>query len=629
MKFITKKTFFAFFLLGCLFTLTLSISLGTESGTSRLSRKHKTLAGGDPSKEEQKNGANGTAITLETIIGHELNSTFTIKNPVDFQNKLRVPNLMLKDPQILEIYHIMSSAKNGKVTQEDMRSFYNLFIKNFDLCDTKKQNKITKEEFVKCMTSDVFLSKIQVPTESQVTNKNLTSKDEFPKILFEIYDENRNDALTFYDYLTLRLLRFSWDKCSVNAAILDEANFACAINAASGYKTLSHNSLNRLFGFAMEISGSRTTIDFVSFSHVALSLNLFGKINGKRDSEISQKELMIALEHGILPSRYNEDVVNEMFALIADDTISTKGIDMFSFVFYDYFLRIFDKPFIDGKDKANQLALTKEEFAEILKNNFYYLSSMKNEIFNIPFFEKIKPDSFSMSEEAKQKSELKNEGAFLTMIQKKDSFYALTTNSTNYKHDMETKANSIFEVLDYAAQGKINFLNFAHFVQVNYIFTKLDKLKKGRIAAGTLYQKLYSYYEFPLISSTIKQRSQKFSLFNPKIYFDLFNTFVVLKIDDVAQIYLRREGSMLLNEVEIKEIMIKIGYEAVPDDYLVPCLRGTNSRALPVYDWECTVIGAVRNMIDFHETQMDYIASKKYKMNLSHTEFKNEIKELA
>ena len=72
------------------------------------------------SKEEKKEEKKKIA-TLSTILGKEINSTFTVKNSVDFQNLLRVPSLHLSDPQIQDIYMIMSSKKNGIVTQEDMK----------------------------------------------------------------------------------------------------------------------------------------------------------------------------------------------------------------------------------------------------------------------------------------------------------------------------------------------------------------------------------------------------------------------------------------------------------------------------------------------------------------------------
>ena len=62
------------------------------------------------SKEEKKEEKKKIA-TLSTILGKEINSTFTVKNSVDLQNLLRVPSLHLSDPQIQGIYMIMSSKK--------------------------------------------------------------------------------------------------------------------------------------------------------------------------------------------------------------------------------------------------------------------------------------------------------------------------------------------------------------------------------------------------------------------------------------------------------------------------------------------------------------------------------------
>ena len=119
------------------------------------------------SKEEKKKIS-----TLSSILGKEINSTFTVKNSVDFLNLLRVPSLHLSDPQIQDIYMIMSSKKNGIVTQEDMKNFNSLFVTNFEQCDKDNTNLISKKEFEKCIKKDPYLSQIQLPPN--VTHADLS-----------------------------------------------------------------------------------------------------------------------------------------------------------------------------------------------------------------------------------------------------------------------------------------------------------------------------------------------------------------------------------------------------------------------------------------------------------------------
>ena len=67
----------------------------------------------------------------------------------------------------------------------------------------------------------------------------------------------------------------------------------------------------------------------------------------------------------------------------------------------------------------------------------------------------------------------------------------------------------------------------------------------------------------------------------------------------------------------------------IPDDYMNTCMRGSNERGMHLYEWDCAIINAIRNVIEFQEKQMDYLAVKKYDLKLSKTEFKNVPDDLA
>ena len=567
------------------------------------------------SKEEKKEEKQKIA-TLSALLGKEINSTFTVKNSVDFQNLLRVPSLHLSDPQIQDIYMIMSSKKNGIVTQEDMKNFNSLFVTNFEKCDKDNTNLISKEQFEKCIEKDPYLSQIQLPP-------NVTRSD-LSKSLFDIFkDDTSNGGLSFYNYLTLRLVRFAWDKCSVNIDLIDEANFACAINSVSFYKTMSRSATHRLFSIAMK--SPRNKIDFVSFSEIAMSLIVFARANSKSDEEISEKEMLISLEHGVLPSRYNKEIINDIFKLTKNDEGNV--MDLFSFVFYDKYIRMFEMPFDADKKKKNEMTLSKEEFVNIVTNRTE--KRMIEEIDNIITYSKMDLKSFALSEETKQ-GDKKDEGTFLSMIQKKDSFKSLTKDNKKYKDDdIKKKAERIFNVLDISNRTEISFTKFISFIQFNFVFASIDTKHHYKLTADTLYTKLTTYYDYPMISSSMKKKAQKFSLFSHKSYFDLFNAMLVINIEDLGEAYRRREGVTMMNEVEMKETMKKIGYDMIPDDYMNTCMRGSNERGMHLYEWDCAIINAIRNVIEFQEKQMDYLAVKKYDLKLSKTEFKNVPDDLA
>ena len=111
---------------------------------------------------------------------------------------------------------------------------------------------------------------------------------------------------------------------------------------------MSRSATHRLFSIAMK--SPRNKIDFVSFSEIAMSLIVFARANSKSDEEISEKEMLISLEHGVLPSRYNKEIINDIFKLTKNDEGNV--MDLFSFVFYDKYIRMFEMPFDADKKKG-------------------------------------------------------------------------------------------------------------------------------------------------------------------------------------------------------------------------------------------------------------------------------------
>jgi len=85
--------------------------------------------------------------------------------------------------------------------------------------------------------------------------------------------------------MTLRLMVFSWKHCSVQGPFIEESNFECAVEVASGYRTLSKSAARRLFKLGLELSNNEylRNLDFITFLYVSLSMRLYGKINRKED----------------------------------------------------------------------------------------------------------------------------------------------------------------------------------------------------------------------------------------------------------------------------------------------------------------------------------------------------------
>ena len=144
--------------------------------------------------------------------------------------------------------------------------------------------------------------------------------------------------MTYYNYMQLRLLTFSWIKCSVGAPLIDEARFECAVEIASGWKTMPRNQARALFAKTLSYSDAGNRLmDFVRYCDLTLSVRVYGKLNGKEDNLITRNEMNLGLDNNILPQRYNQQTIVYLFKLANDNSAgNSSGIDLISFCFYDF-----------------------------------------------------------------------------------------------------------------------------------------------------------------------------------------------------------------------------------------------------------------------------------------------------
>jgi hypothetical protein len=112
---------------------------------------------------------------------------------------------------------------------------------------------------------------------------------------------------------------------STGSPFLEEAAFECAIEKASGWKTMSRNQGRALFDNALSFSNSvNRQMDFIIFSDLALSVRLFGKVNRNEDNVASVNEFNLALDNSILPERFNQKTIEYLLDVEIDISFKNK-----------------------------------------------------------------------------------------------------------------------------------------------------------------------------------------------------------------------------------------------------------------------------------------------------------------
>ena len=673
MKLLKNKQFiFSLLIILSFQIITLVNTFSNKKITELTSRRHQrtssqsaqaapTLA---PNAAAATNATNVTVDRLSNSTFRDLNNPFIINPLKNFRSKNRKWDFKLLDKQLEEIYKDMLYSSEKNVRPLSIQAFIQNFIGTFEKCDTNLDNVLSLAEFTICMKSDTFFSKISIPNSqpvmisSYVPDQNYTNATNFYLQIFNILDENKNNYLNFHDYMKLRLMVFSWKHCSVQGPFIEESNFECAIEVASGYRTLSKTAARRLYKLGIELSNSESlrNLDFISFLYISTGMRLFGKINGKEDGDITKSEFNNALDNNILPIRYSQNVINQIFGLVNEKSIQNQGIDKLTFVFLDFSLRLFNvanatRPYyISQTDFIGILAnplFPKSTLGQISKIPSYVMTNNSFQMFaamNLTQF--YSEDDYLMKflEIKKNNKNVKFSNALL--LKKLEAVFsqapaatpaapaaapaaaaaaapAAAGNSSTPVFNISQVGGNIFNLLDTNNDGWVSFQDFGHMMQLIYIFNKNDVYGKGVLTIGKIIDVFKSYSEYPRISLVNRQRVRRLDMINQDLQINAFELLVIFKIDDIVDYYVRASDKTTLYEVDLKNILAKCGLRYMPDAYLNKCLRGNDMNNIPKYDWECSITSGITLMSQYYEAAFSYTLAKVNGLNITNTVFNN------
>jgi hypothetical protein len=554
-----------------------------------------------------------------------LNTTESIDTTNSMREVLRTWDLKLTDKQLLEIAQDMMKGEETLITPDSKRSFLHFFVNMFTYCDTNKNNALEYNEFELCMKNDTYLRALQPPPErySAYREHSAANPTGFYTMIFNTVDTLEDKSINFYEYMLLRLFAFSWKKCSVMGPYIEEIAFECAIDISSGGNTLSRSTYKKLYYIATEIADNENirNIDFITYLNVGLSARLYFKINNKQDTDVTKREMTLALDSNILPARYTTDVVDNFFRLTGETDKPDGGLDLVSFVFYDFFLSLFDSAIAQRKSHLNS-----DEFLKVI-DNYLFPNRTKSEVELAPQNE-LTPTSLNQftymnltNFGSEENHFLKTYASFL----EKDNLLTLTNSGTFTKLRFNAKKTytEVFNIIDSDSDGWINFYDFGEFIQIAYLYSIFDVYNKGRIIASELKDKFSNYYDIPIISDSLRNRAKRFSLLPKDIYVDVKTTILLLRLEDIVQSLTRRTDPTLIYEYELKNVLAAVNMKFVPDQLLNQCLRGTDADKIPQYDWECSFIKAITDMLKYYESSYALIQTKSKGFNLQNTIFVN------
>jgi hypothetical protein len=608
-------------------TVSINLKKSEEKTESVLSSNRKTHHKRSSIMAEAA-GKNVTNITtsLSNSTYKDLNITFVTQPVEEFKKINRNWDLKLFDQQLEDIATIMTDKDQNYQTMDSKRAFIKQFISKYEACDKDKDNVLNYEEFSNCVKTDEYLYSLKPPTPLYAAHTNYTysNKTGFYMILYNIMDSYTTNYTNFHDYMFVRLLAYSWRKCSVLAPFIEEVNFECAIDVVAGHKTMSRNSVRNLYQMGLHLGNNESirNMDFITYAIIATSVRLYARINTREEGDLTKEEMNFGLDKNILPIRYNQEVISNMYQLIEEADKPNQGMDLVSFVFYDFALKIFDIP------KAfRKYHLTKKEF-KVAMNNYLFPEIIKSQLQVFPR-NNITANSYQQYTYLNisvYNSEADNflKSSFL----EKDNILTLVGNNTNFTYKEEGVYSLLFNVIDSDSDGFLNFYDWGSFFQISYLFARSDKYNKGRITAAELLQRYTNYNDYPFISYKVRERAKRFSMLPQSVYVDVISNLFVFKMDELVDGSLRSDKN-LIYEFELKRILSLVNMRFIPDSLLNKCLRGVDDKNVPRYDWECACIQSISENLRFYESSYAYLTTKTNNITLANTVFVNVDKAIA
>lgn len=517
------------------------------------------------------------------------------------------------DKQLEEIFLIFKNKRAAGVS--DFRTAFSLFIKNFEACDSDHDLLLNKKEFEGCMSSDPYLSLVQQPDHMYSVMRNFTNATAFNDDVYDFANNYDVNGLNFYDYVMMRLYAFAWRKCTISNKYMDESNFECGIDITSGTKSLNTNTLRRIFQLGLKLTNTKSmpvrTFDFLTFYVLGTSIRLFGKINSKENFDATQQEFNIALDTNILPTRYNQDIINQLFRLTRKDSNGKNGLDLFTFVFYDHYLKLFYQGAND-----NRWSINSNEFNKIC-SNWLFPKSIFNYMTQVPTANFTSGDyNLRAHIHNNQLEEEENFGKFLEI-----SSNSRVRRYNNTGFNEQSVDARIFMLLDSNSNKFLTFYDFANFIQTFSLYEKTDSRDADRVIVSDIAAAFSGYSDIPLYSSEFKARSNRFNLLDQDIYIDPFFTLAITRMDDYVHHYIRRSDPTTVKEIELQLILEQINLKNFPASYLDKCARGKDSNGIPQYDWECSITTAINRALKYLEYSRDMNDITSHGFNLTYTQY--------
>lgn len=550
--------------------------------------------------------------------------------------------------EIQEIFQYMLFRQEGRVTQDSLKIFYAIFVQKFQECDPDKSNSLTFDEWAVCLKNETDFRYIKPPIYNYTSfNPVLLAPVNFYGTLFELLDYDKKGYINFHDYMKFRLYVFSWKFCSVHAPYLLEAEFECSLSISTQMKYSSRAKIRNLYQFWLSQSSNQSmrNFDFTLFTIVTHGARLFALINNKNDNDISRKEFELALDKGVLPKRYNQDNIDYFFKLTENKNHRDSGIDLQTFIFYDYHLILFDSNSI-----SRMYYIKNDEYFKLLNSMFFpnntlaemYMSPTYNltpssynlyQFANITIFNSERDFFYKFSQvENKDKSELVHKKSKLKtrsrnrQIESLDLAIRVQPNGYHYFNVMynitlqqNVTFQKFFDLLDTRQNGYINFYDYANLVQIGYIYCLVDKDMSGVVTASNLYDYLSTYSNLPTIGYHLVDRAYRLTQFDNDLYFDFYTFVTLMKMDDLVAHYFRETYQALIYEIELKKLLKRTNMYFLPDTILNQCLRGMDTKNVPLYDWECAFKFGITKNLDYFRGMNNYQISKMNNLTISNT----------
>jgi len=246
--------------------------------------------------------------------------------------------------EILQVFQFADVDRDGVLSPSEWGRFYDLFVSEFQACDTSMQWFMNSKDLGICIGKSNWLNyfapngKNSYSLMFSTVNEEARDKATLGNDIMFSGDRNGDGKINFLEYLFIRKAAIAWKKC-VSSRLLIRADLKCALVIAANARNMDDHEGDFIYRLGVEMSDREWNIgiSFMQFLVIADAFRTFTLFEkGVSDGMLSFQEMRFAVNQQRIPNLYTPAMINDF-----EKMMEHKDVTFPTFLTFTLFSKLF------------------------------------------------------------------------------------------------------------------------------------------------------------------------------------------------------------------------------------------------------------------------------------------------